>query len=74
MELLEPVYFEGGGFYPYCISGWECTPYADSEYSKAEGKVVGNIYDNPELKEKLKNDYIRNLDRKYNEEIEDERN
>ena len=42
-DNVERVFYDGGGFSPFAIPGWECTPDAD----KCE--VVGNIHDNPEL-------------------------
>ena len=40
---IEIVSYKDGGFYPFMISKWECTP--DSE----DVEVIGNIFDNPEL-------------------------
>ena len=40
---LELVEYCGGGFSPFAIPGWECTPDAD------DAEVIGNIHDNPEL-------------------------
>ena len=38
----EAVRFENGGFYPFCIAGWECVV-------KSENcEVVGNIHDQPD--------------------------
>lgn len=39
----ELVFYDDGGFSPFAIPGWECTPDAD------EVEVIGNIHDNPEL-------------------------
>lgn len=42
-DNVERVFYDGGGFSPFAIPGWECTPDAD------ECEVVGNIHDNLEL-------------------------
>jgi uncharacterized phage protein (TIGR01671 family) len=42
-DNVERVFYDGGGFSPFAIPGWECTPDAD------EVEVIGNIHDNPEL-------------------------
>jgi hypothetical protein len=39
----EVVKYEGGGFAPFAIPNWECTPDADWV------EIIGNIHDNPEL-------------------------
>lgn len=42
-DNVERVFYNGGGFSPFAIPGWECTPDAD------ECEIIGNIHDNPEL-------------------------
>lgn len=42
-NALELVEYCGGGFSPFAIPGWECTPDA------CDVEVIGNIHDNPEL-------------------------
>ena len=37
------VSFAKCGFFPFAIAGWECVP------EPKETRVIGNIYDNPEL-------------------------
>ena len=37
------VKFEVGGFYPFCIAGWE------GVMINGECSVIGNIYENPDL-------------------------
>lgn len=39
----ETVFFDGGGFTPFAIPGWEITTKADCI------EVIGNIHENPEL-------------------------
>ena len=41
---IDIVTYSGGGFAPFAIPGWECTPDADGV------EIIGNIHDNPELK------------------------
>lgn len=41
----EIVKFKDGGFAPFSIAGWECTPKWE------ECEVIGTIHDNPELLE-----------------------
>lgn len=38
---MEAVKYYGGGFSPFAIPGWECTP------ESFEVETVGNIYDTP---------------------------
>ncbi len=40
---LELVGYCGGGFSPFAIPGWECTP------DGSDTEVIGNVHDNPEL-------------------------
>ncbi len=40
------VEYEDGGFFPFCVSGWECVMDVD------DCVVIGNIHQNPELLEK----------------------
>ena len=42
---IETVVFKDGGFGPFSVAGWKCTP----DWETCE--VVGNIYDNLELLE-----------------------
>ena len=44
----EIVKFKDGGFAPFSIAGWECTPKWE------ECEVIGTIHDNPELLEEEK--------------------
>lgn len=39
----EVVFYDYGGFSPFAIHDWECTPDAD------DVEVIGNIHENPEL-------------------------
>ena len=50
MNAKELVEYCGGGFAPFAIPGWECTP--DPDWVA----VVGNIHDNPELLEGAENE------------------
>jgi len=39
-KVLEPVKLENGGFNPFAVAGWECTPHwKDCE-------IIGDIHDN----------------------------
>jgi len=38
-----PVFFQGGGYDPFAIPGWECTELPDTCV------VIGNIHENPDL-------------------------
>ena len=42
-NYIELVEYNGGGFNPFAIPNWECTPDPDGTV------IIGNIHDNPEL-------------------------